>query len=128
MHNASDVMDLLKWALGVGFIAGIVALFLGGILSGFAATSQGQLIISFALLVALVFLAKHAKIDNVSVFELVLLFAAITAFGSLIGMFVPQVSSFILTIGDNLTVSGLLFTFFYIAVAEVVLNKLNVKL
>lgn len=125
MGIQSQVKDTFKWALPVAVVAGVVAMLLGNFLSGFASQPTGQILLSVLLIVALVALKVKVKIDNVSLYDIVILFAAITLVGTIVGLFAAQARPFILAIGDNLTVSGLLFTFLYIGLAELVISKVK---
>ena len=77
------------------------------------------------VIVALVGLKKYAKIDDLSFYDIVVLLAAITLVGSILTAFFAFAAPFILTISNTVTVSGLLFTFLYIAIAEAFMQKLG---
>jgi len=118
---------LLKMALLTGVLAGVLSVFLGGFLAGFGNTAVGGMLVSLVLIVVLVLVKKSVKIDETTLYDFVLFLGAIVFFGSLLGMIFPAATTYILAVGDTLKVSALLFTFLYIALAELILAKAGVK-
>lgn len=124
-HFEKDLKSTFVHAVPVAFLAGIAAWFLGGTLQGFASQTVGQIVLSLVVIVALVGLKKFAKIDDLSFYDIVILLAAITLVGTILTAFVPAASPFILTISNTITVSGLLFTFLYIGIAEAIMTEIH---
>lgn len=71
--------DTLKGALLVGFIAGFASFLLSQVLAGIGTSAIGSLVLALLLVVVLLAAKKHVKIDEISVFDLVLFVATICA-------------------------------------------------
>lgn len=127
-----EAKKLFGGALMVAVIAGIISLLLGMFIP-----SQGDALVSIlvsaaAIVILLVVIAYANSVRGMSllvkkfkVFDLALFLGAIALIGSIVSYVFPPASVFILSIGQNLTISGLLWTFVYIAIAEIVIMHLR---
>lgn len=121
MKAISDATSLLTTALVVGLLGGGAAFVLSGFLASVTANVWTAIVVDVVILAVALTLAYWAKADNLSVFRLVTFLAAIGIVGTVLSMFVPTVSGYLLT--TTFSVQGLLFSFLYIMIAEVVLVR-----
>ena len=119
------VPQLLAQAVIIGGLAGVASMFLGGFLSSLMSNAlmSGIMTIVIALVVAWLF-AEVGKDAPDTIGELVLLLAMVSGVTSIISSFMPQLTQYMLSVGE-LTISGLLFTFLYVGIAMYVKKKLG---
>ena len=114
---------LLVEAALIAIIAGVVSFALVGVLGPISANVFGSIVVSIVLLVAVLLMANTAKVDNLNIFNFVVFLFAIAIVGTLVTLAYPPLSQYILSVSGNFTVTGLMWTIFYIMAAEVVLIK-----
>ena len=129
MSVAKETMTLFKRAAIVGVVAGIVAYVLSMVIPQSADPVMGLVLSLLPLLILIVVgaMVKGDMLKRMNVRDLVVFLAAIGIVGSVVAFVYAPIAPFILSVGDALTISGLLWTFVYITVSELVLNKLKVK-
>jgi hypothetical protein len=121
MMVAKTMIDLFKKAAIVGVLAGIAAVLLGGVL--------GSLVLPFALkeiLLLVVAVALVKQLKNIKLFEIVVLFSAITIVGTIVSELMPSAAQWILSVSEPFTAAGLLMTFIYLEIAMIVKNKIGI--
>jgi len=118
----TEIQKLLTKVVIVAFVGGIVSYLVTMFLGPIIATGIGQIFGSIVLLVLLVALAKKAKIDNMNWFHAFVLLFAVGVVGSILAMFVPFISAYVLSV-SNFTLTGLMWTVFYVMVAEIIAGK-----
>ena len=122
MELISDLKGLFILGIFVAVFGGIFSYVLGMITPVFAGLPFVTALIGIVL--ALI-LAGYSKLEELKLFDFVILLAVAGIVGSLVILILPMASPFILTIGGALTVSGLVWTFVYILFAGMVKGKLN---
>lgn len=110
-------------ATKLAVVAGIVAILFSIVLSSLPTDPMAIILINIAILVVLAVVLAIATIDNLKFVPLLLVFFAITIVGSIIQLFIPSVSEFILTIGA-FEVRALLLTVLYIGIAQIILKRI----
>ena len=119
----NQVGGSLILATKLAVVAGIVAVLFSIVLSSLPTDPMAMILINIAILVVLAVVLAIATIDNLKFVPLLLVFFAITIVGSIIQLFIPSVSEFILTIGA-FEVRALLLTVLYIGIAQIILRRL----
>ena len=119
----NQVGGSLILATKLAVVAGIVAVLFSIVLSSLPTDPMAMILINIAILVVLAVVLAIATIDNLKFVPLLLVFFAITIVGSIIQLFIPSVSEFILTIGA-FEVRALLLTVLYIVIAQIILRRL----
>lgn len=109
--------------LAIILLAGVFS-YLGGILLGTLTSVPYWAVISGVVLIgALMWIKNMVTLDDVDIFEEVILFALVGLVGTVVTMFVPAANAFILTLGQTFTWAGLGWTLLYIALGEYITNK-----
>lgn len=119
-----EIMSLMIGALIILFIAGFAAFLLTAMLGNFAMGAVGQGVLLIIVAIVMVLLRPMTKIDNMSVFNVIVLFLMLIGLGTIIGTFVPAIAPFLLVVGE-FTASGLGFVFLYIQVAEIIRKRIG---
>ena len=115
-------MDYLIKSVIFLVVAGILSYIFSMIFGSLLSTALMQGIFSIIIIAVMVMMAKHVKIDNMNAFSLLVLFGLMTTLGSILTSFVPALSPFLFSITD-LTISGLIMTFFYLELAELITSR-----
>ena len=118
---------LFLWAALTAVIGGIIAFILGMVLGPInAIPARGAIIAGVIAVVLLIYLAKSSDFDSVTIFQLIVILVLIGVIGTIITTIFPPAAPYILTVAGNFTALGLGFTFIYIMLADIVINKLNI--
>lgn len=115
-------LGTLTMATKLAIVAGIIAVLFSMVLTTLPADPTSMILINIVILIVLALVFAVAAIDNLKFVPLLVVFFAITIVGSIIQLFIPSVSEFILTIGA-FEVRALLLTVLYIGIAQIVLKK-----
>jgi hypothetical protein len=121
MEMISGFGELLKKAIAVLFIGGFGSYILG-LLFGQLATVPlwGSISLLIGVVLALL-LAKKGNVDDYNLFDFVILLGVVGFMGGIVTALLPMASPFILSVGA-FTVTGLVWTFVYILLAELVIG------
>jgi len=117
-----DLATLSKKAIIVAFLGGIISYIVTTTIGSMIATGIGQIIGSIILLVLLIALAKKATFDDLNLFHMLILLFAVGIVGSILSLSVPFISAYVLSV-SNFTLTGLMWTVFYVMVAEIIAGK-----
>lgn len=118
-----DWTGLITKGIGVTIIGGIMAYVLAMVTGMMTAIPLwGAVSILIAVILA-VLLAKFGEVDDYNLFEFVILLGVVAFIGTVVTTLVPMAAPFILSVGA-FTVGGLVWTFVYILLAEMILGKM----
>ena len=113
--------NLLKKSVGVAIIGGFLA-YLFGLFFGQMTTIPLWSTVSLLIAVILaLILAKRGSVDDYNLFDFVFLLGVVGVIGGFVTAMLPVAAPFILSVG-SFTVTGLVWTFVYILLAESVMG------
>ena len=122
---------LLKAAI-ILILASVVGILFSMVLGGLGLNVLDPIInlvltfVALTILVLFIWEQKTIKIDNMNWFGAMVLFIALGAIGSAIGLILPSVSAFLINV-ETITISGLAWTVVYIGLAEWLAAKVGIR-
>lgn len=123
----NDLPNIVIGAIFIAIIGGVISWLLGMGLGPIAASGGiGSIIISIIGIALLVGVAAWSKLDNWKWYDALVMFLTIFVLGEAIATSIPSVAPFILNT-VNFAPSSLVWTFVYIAFAEVIVGKIRKK-
>jgi hypothetical protein len=125
----NDIKTLLLSLLLITVLGGIIAFILGMVLTPIQAAvgiwgNVLALAIAFFALLLIVWGTK-TKIENMNPVNMLIMFAGIAMFGSILTTIMPSLSPYILSI--NFTVTGMVWAIIYTIAAELIISKVLKK-
>ncbi|MHA1852928.1 MAG: hypothetical protein ACTSUF_05380 [Candidatus Heimdallarchaeaceae archaeon] len=121
---AKQMIKLMKQATVVGLIAGVLAAVLGPVL---AQLSLPFMIDKIIILAAVIWVGTKARLVSKTFFDWAVLITAFAIVGGIIGALVPPVGSYVLSVGDEVTISGFLNLVLFVGLAQIVVNAAKLK-
>ena len=115
-----DPTALLLHAIIVLVLASAISYVFGLFVPTYFTGIWGQVVFSALIVIAIIAMLPYAKVDNLSIVPFFVFLSLLAVLGTVITQFLPASKFFILSISYTVTLSGLMFTVFYIMLAETV--------
>jgi hypothetical protein len=119
-----NIGTLILDALIILIFGGVLSMFLGGLIASAGASSEIMAgFVSLVLSILTIWLLKQAKLN--SFLNIIGLFGVALGLSQIIGALFPTAGQFMLGLGGNLTLAGLVSLLFYASMADYIGDKIG---